>query len=166
MAEQIDLGLVVQFTLLLALANGSPLLAKTILGKRFSYPLDTGLVLSDGRPLFGASKTIRGLASSVVVTSIGSALMSLGLTIGALVGLTAMLGDLISSFIKRRLGFAVSSRATFLDQVPECLLPLVACSYLVPLSGLDIALTTAIFVIGEIVLSPLLYAARIRDKPY
>jgi len=166
MADQIDLGLILQFTVLLILANGSPVLAKSMFGRRFSYPLDAGHIMSDGRPLFGPSKTIRGIVASVVVTSIGAALIGQSLAIGALVGVTAMLGDLISSFIKRRLGLPASSRATFLDQVPECLLPLLVCSYFVPLSGPDIALTMAIFVVGDIILSPLLYSARIRDEPY
>jgi CDP-2,3-bis-(O-geranylgeranyl)-sn-glycerol synthase len=166
MADQASLGLILQFTLLLILANGSPVLAKGIFGKRFSYPLDAGRIMSDGRPLFGASKTIRGVVSAVVVTAIGAALIGQGIANGALLGVTAMVGDLISSFIKRRLGLPTSSRATLLDQVPESLLPLLACSYFVPLSSLDIALTMVIFVVGEIILSPLLYSARIRDKPY
>lgn len=166
MAEQIHLGLILQLTVLLILANGSPVLAKRMFGDRFSYRVDAGLVLNDERPLFGPSKTVRGVLSSLVVTSIGSALIGQGFAMGALVALIAMIGDLISSFIKRRLGFPVSSRATGLDQVPESLLPLLACRYFVPLSGLDIALTIAIFVIVEIILSPLLHSARIRDEPY
>jgi hypothetical protein len=166
MADQMNLGLILQFTVLLILANGSPVLAKGMFGRRFSYPLDATLILSDGRPMFGPSKTFRGVVSSVVVTSIGAALIGQSVAIGALVGVTAMLGDLISSFIKRRLGWPASSRATLLDQVPESLLPLLACSHFVPLSSLDIALTMAIFVVGDIILSPLLYSARIRDEPY
>jgi hypothetical protein len=161
-----NLGLILQFTVLLILANGSPVLAKSMFGKRFSYPLDAGLIMSDGRPMFGASKTIRGVVAAVAITSIGAGLIGPSVAIGALLGVTAMVGDLISSFIKRRLGLPTSSRATFLDQVPECLLPLLACSYFVPLSGLDVALTMVIFVVGEIILSPLLYSARIRDEPY
>ena len=161
-----NLGLILQFTVLLILTNGSPVLAKSMFGKRFSYPLDAGLIMSDGRPMFGASKTIRGVVAAVAITSIGAGLIGPSVAIGALLGVTAMVGDLISSFIKRRLGLPTSSRATFLDQVPECLLPLLACSYFVPLSGLDIALTMVIFVVGEIILSPLLYSARIRDEPY
>ena len=166
MTDQLHLGSILQFTVLLILANGSPVMAKNIFGKRFSRPLDAGLLMSDGRPLFGPSKTIRGIAAAVAVTSIGAGLIGPSAAIGALLGALAMLGDLISSFIKRRFGLAASSRATLLDQVPECLLPLLACSYFVPLSGLDIALTMVIFVAGEIILSPLLYTARIRDEPY
>jgi CDP-archaeol synthase len=166
MLEQIHSGLIVQFIVLLILANSSPLLAKKILGDRFSHPIDAGVVLSDGQPLFGRSKTIRGILSSVAVTSIGSELIGPGFGIGALVATTAMAGDLISSFIKRRLGFETSSRATGLDQIPEALLPLLACESFLPLSALDMGVILVIFVIGEVVLSPLFYFAGIRDKPY
>jgi CDP-diglyceride synthetase len=164
MLEQIHSGLIVQLIAVLILANLSPLLAKKILGDRFSHPIDAGVVLSDGRALFGPSKTIRGILSSVVVTSIGSELIGLGLGIGGLVAVTAMAGDLISSFIKR--GFETSSRATGLDQIPEALLPLLACEFFLPLSALDMGVIVVIFVIGEIVLSPLFHLAGIRDEPY
>jgi hypothetical protein len=166
MAEQIHLWLILQLIFLLALANGSPVLAKRMIGDRFTYPVDADLVLSDRRPLFGPSKTIRGVLFSVIVTSIGSLLIGQGLAIGALVAVAAMIGDLISSFFKRRLGYPASSRATGLDQIPESLLPLLASRYFLPLSVFDMAATLTIFVIGEIILSPLLYSAGIRDKPY
>jgi CDP-diglyceride synthetase len=166
MTEQFHFALILQLTVLLAVANGTPVVAKRIFGDRFSYPIDAGLALKDGRRLFGPSKTVRGVLFSVVVTSIASALIGLGPAMGALISVTAMIGDLISSFIKRRLNFPTSSRATGLDQVPESLLPLLASRYFVPLGALDIAATVAIFVIGEIVLSPLLHSAHIRDEPY
>ena len=49
-----------------------------------------------------------------------------------------MTGDLFSSFIKRRFGSAPSSQALGLDQIPESLLPLVACSFILPISIADI----------------------------
>jgi hypothetical protein len=55
-----------------------------------------------------------------------SFILRLGWTIGVVVGSMAMLGDLFSSFVKRRLNLPPSSRATFLDQVPESLFPLLA----------------------------------------
>ena len=42
-----------------------------------------------------------------------------GLGIGLLVAATAMAGDLLSSFLKRRLALAPSSQAIGLDQIPE-----------------------------------------------
>jgi hypothetical protein len=49
---------------LLVLANGTLVVAKKILGNRLSYPLDGNVRFLDGRPLFGRSKTIRGVFSA------------------------------------------------------------------------------------------------------
>src|SRR5215212_3618575 len=166
MVEHIHPGLILQVTILLVFANGSPVLAKRIFGGRLAYPLDGGLILRDGARLFGPSKTIRGALASVIMTSVASAVMSQGLMLGFVVALAAMAGDLISSFIKRRLGYPPSSRATGLDQVPESLLPVLAYGAFMPLSSLDIMATLALFVLGEIILSPLLHLAHIRDEPY
>jgi hypothetical protein len=77
-----------------------------------------------------------------------------------------MAGDLFSSFCKRRLGLPSSSRASGLDQIPESLLPLLACRDLLGLTAADIAVCVVMFVAGEVVLSRLLYAFRLRDRPY
>ena len=50
--------IVLQLLILLMLANGTPLMAKKILGDRYSYPLDGNVTFADGRPVFGRSKTI------------------------------------------------------------------------------------------------------------
>lgn len=49
----------------------------------------------------------------------------LNLLCGILVGAYAMLGDLLSSFLKRRIRLPSSSRAPVLNQLPEALLPTV-----------------------------------------
>lgn len=158
--------LIFQLLMLLAVANGTPVAAKLILGETAAAPLDGGLVLADGHRLFGPSKTVRGLALAVLAPALSAALLGLGWKIGALVGAAAMAGDLLSSFIKRRLGRPPSSRATGLDQVPESLLPLLLCRLFLPLSWLDIALITSIFFAGEVVLSRLLFSLNLRDRPY
>ena len=52
-----------QLLILLTLANGSPVIAKRLFGNYGSFPLDGNIKFADGRPLFGASKTIRGISS-------------------------------------------------------------------------------------------------------
>jgi CDP-archaeol synthase len=61
------------------------------------------------------------------------------------VAATAMAGDLLSSFVKRRFGLAPSSKATGLDQIPEALFPLLACRSALSLTALDIAAGCVIF---------------------
>jgi hypothetical protein len=102
----------------------------------------------------------------MTVTALGAPLIGLDVSIGLLVGALAMLGDLFSSFMKRRLALAPSSRATGLDQIPEALFPLLACRALLPLTAVDIVAAVAIFFLGEVVLSRILYWLRIRDRPY
>jgi CDP-diglyceride synthetase len=114
---------ILQLLVLMTLANGTPIVAKKIFGPRFSFPLDAGTIFFDGRPLFGPSKTIRGILISVLITTASAPLIGLDLTNGAIVAGAAMAGDLFSSFVKRRLNFPPSSRALVLDQVPESLFP-------------------------------------------
>jgi hypothetical protein len=157
---------VLQLLALITLANGSPVVVKRIFGKRFAQPLDGNVKFVDARPLFGASKTVRGIVVSILVTSAGAPLLGVPLEVGLVVAITAMSGDLLSSFLKRRFGLAPSSQAIGLDQVPESLFPLLACREVFSLTALDIAAGTALFVVGELLLSPLLFRWRIRDRPY
>jgi hypothetical protein len=157
---------ILQSLVLLLLANGAPVVAKKVFGRRFARPLDAGLKLPDGRPVFGPSKTWRGLVVAVLAAAAGAPLLGLAPKLGAFVALGAMAGDLLSSFVKRRLALRPSSRAVGLDQVPESLIPLLVCRTALALTAADIALAVAIFFIGEILLSRLLYRVHLRDEPY
>jgi hypothetical protein len=157
---------ILRLMVLLTLANGTPVLVKKLFGNRFSRPLDGGIGFIDGRPLLGASKTIRGVLLAILVTSAGALLIGVGLKIGTLVGGIAMAGDVFSSFLKRRIDLPPSSRAIGLDQVPESLFPLLACREALSLTALDIASTVAVFFAGELLLSRLLYRVHLRDQPY
>ena len=156
----------VQLLFTLMLANGTPVIAKKFLGSRFAYPVDGGVSFIDGRPVFGAAKTIRGVLVAVLACTAGAPVVGLDWTVGALVGATAMAGDLCSSFIKRRMNLQPHTMAIGLDQVPESLIPLFACREWLDLSGLDIVAGVALFFIGELGLSRLLFKARVRDRPY
>jgi CDP-archaeol synthase len=157
---------ILQLMALLVLANGAPVLAKKIFGTRLSFPLDFGAMFFDGRPLFGPSKTFRGVAAALVITTAASPLIGLNPAIGAIVGSAAMAGDLLSSFLKRRLNQPPSSQALGLDQIPESLFPLLACGGALSLTAADIALGVAIFFAGELLLSRLLFRVHLRDEPY
>ena len=157
---------VIQTLALMTVANGVPVIAKKLLDGRFAWPLDCGLVFLDGRPLLGASKTLRGIILALVVTAVSAPLVGVEPTTGAIVAASAMVGDLSSSFIKRRLAMVPSSRALGLDQIPESLFPLLAGRAVLPLTISDILLGVALFLIGEIALSRLLYRVHLRDQPY
>ena len=77
-----------------------------------------------------------------------------------------MVGDCLSSFIKRRLHLPSSARALGLDQIPESLLPLLGVWHQFSLTLEGIALTVAGFFILELGLSRILYKLHIRKHPY
>jgi CDP-archaeol synthase len=159
-------SLLLQLLMLLVVANGAAVVAKKLLGDAYGRPIDGGALFLDRQPLFGPSKTIRGIVASLLATSTCAALMGLGWGLGALVATFTMAGDLFSSFIKRRLRLASSSMAIGLDHIPESLFPLLASRLLLPLSILDIVVGVIIFVIGAVLLSPILFKLRIRDQPH
>jgi hypothetical protein len=158
--------IVLRLLLLLFLANGTPVMVKKLLGNRWSYPLDGDREFVDGRPLFGRSKTIRGVALAILSTTAGAVLLDLGWRIGVLVGTLAMVGDLCSSFLKRRLGRPSSSPAVGLDQIPESLFPLLGCVGPLSLTLADVAIGVAMFFVAELLVSRVLYAFDLRDRPY
>ena len=155
-----------QMLILLSLANGSPVIAKQVFGEKYALPVDGNARFIDGRPIFGPSKTIRGLLVSLLVTSLGAILLDLPIWIGLLTAVTAMAGDLLSSFSKRRLGLASSAKATGLDQIPESLFPLLACRTELSLTAVDIVAACVVFFVGQVIFSSLFFQQRLRDRPY
>lgn len=166
LVDHINLEAVSKVLLLLAAANSAPVLAKKLFGQSLSYPVDGGFAFIDGRPIFGPSKTIRGLVVAAIASSVCAIILGLAWTTGLVLGLAAMAGDLISSFLKRRMGFPPSSMVLGLDQIPESLLPALVSMNLMALTAGDVVLIVALFFIGELILSRLLFRAHVRDQPY
>jgi CDP-2,3-bis-(O-geranylgeranyl)-sn-glycerol synthase len=158
--------LVFELMILITLANGAPVIAKKVMGDRLGAPLDGGKVLFDGKPVFGPTKTVRGIVTSLLVTPTAGLIMGFSWQLGVLVAVGAMAGDLFSSFAKRRMRMSSSSMALGLDHIPESLLPLFASSCLLPVSLLDILAGTTMFCAGALLLSPLLCRLNLRDRPY
>ena len=152
--------------LLLMVANGAPVIAAKVLARRISYPIDGNLRLADGNRLLGASKTIRGVVVAVLATVAAAVALGLDWMLGIVAGVTALAGDLFSSFIKRRLGMTASSMVLGLDQIPESLFPLLACAGWLSLGMNDIIVGLIVFFVGELVLSRLFFALGLRDRPY
>ena len=158
--------LLLQLLVLIVVANATPVLAKKILGSALAQPLDGGILFADGRPLLGASKTIRGVVLSVLVTLLIAVVLGLGWKVGLVVALAAMTGDIASSFVKRRMGLPSSSMAIGLDQIPEVLFPLLAARLLLPVTFLDVVVGTVLFFAGSLIVSRFLFKLGIRDEPY
>jgi len=156
----------IELILLLMTANGAPIIFRWLSGARYAWPLDAGLKLADGRPLFGASKTLLGLLAALLCTTLLAWLMGWSPLLGLLFVAMAMLGDLLASFIKRRLAIPASGMAPGLDQIPESLLPLLAVRSVLELSWLQIIFIVLAFIVLDYLLSFVLYRLHIRQHPY
>lgn len=157
---------VIQFLILLGIANGAPIVARRICGERFACPVDGGISYRDGHPLFGASKTWLGVAAAVSAAALAALLMGQSLAFGALVGALAMLGDLISSFFKRRLGIEPSHRALIIDLIPESAIPVLSLGTHLGLGLWEMLAVVALFMAGDLLISPLLLRLGIRGRSF
>ncbi|WP_250832638.1 CDP-archaeol synthase [Marinobacter sediminum] len=151
---------------MLVLANGAPVVASRILKGHWGEPVDGGRLWSDGRPVLGASKTWRGLVSGSLACALFSLITGLGFVFGLLFGLLGLLGDLVSSFTKRRLGLGSSSRALGLDQIPEAALPMLLAVFWLQVGWWTAFFIVALFTVSNIFISPTLYRLGIRRQPH
>jgi len=103
--------------------NLLPPLASLTLGERFARPVDFGATWFDGRPLFGPHKTIRGILVCLAGSTLAFPLLGVSWQSAAVAAALLMVGDLLSSFIKRRLRMASGESVFGLDQIFEAGLP-------------------------------------------
>jgi len=155
-----------QLLFLIIVANGSPIIGRWFMNGYWEMPIDGGAVFIDGRPILGTSKTYRGLAFSLVGTLLAGALVGLSWKISLIVSALAMVGDCLSSFVKRRFGYPSGAKALGLDQIPEILFPMLGLWNVLNLSVLGLGLTVVIFVFAELVLSPIGHKLHMRKHPY
>jgi CDP-2,3-bis-(O-geranylgeranyl)-sn-glycerol synthase len=158
--------LLLRLMVLLGIANGAPIIATKLLGTHLAAPLDGGLRLRDGAPLFGESKTIRGVVASIGCSALAAPLLGFDWMVGAGFAAVSLAGDLLSSFLKRRWRLEPHSEAFGVDQIPEALLPLVIFRSELGLTMLEIAVLVTAFVALACLLSQLLFRLNIRDRPY
>ena len=96
-------------------ANAAPLLLG---GGR---TLDGGRKLSDGQPIFGSHKTVRGVFAGVIagtLVGLGESLVDPRLVFGGfMIALGSVLGDLLGAFIKRRFRVEPGKAFPMLDQL-------------------------------------------------
>jgi len=127
--------------------NFLPPLTSLVLGNRLKTPVDFGLDWIDGKPLLGSHKTLRGLISSLLGSFFFIPLIATDhawdLQVAALL---SSLGDLVTSFIKRRLGKPSGQDSPVLDQALEGLLPLVYLTIHSRLDWLQAALVFLLFI--------------------
>lgn len=155
-----------QLLLLIIIANGTPIVISALLNDRFNTAIDFGHKLPDNRPIFGHSKTWRGIFTTFIATAVAASLLGYSPITGLMVAAYAMLGDLTSSFIKRRMGKEPGSRALLLDQIPESLFPSLMMMKSFNLNISSVILLVLIFIIIVLLLSHVLYKWGVRKHPY
>lgn len=152
---------------LMILANGAPIVLRKLCGSRLGWAVDGGKNwLWDGRPILGKDKTWRGVTGSLLLTGMAASVLWGQFWLGFTVAGWAMAGDLVSSFIKRRLHLEPGAMALGLDQIPESLFPLMAIRSEMSLDMGDVLSLVASFFIIELLLSRWLFAMHIRERPY
>lgn len=136
--------------LLCVAANATPVALARVLGERGNAPLDLGLVLRDGRRLFGDHKTWRGLAGGTAAAAAVGRLLGLSWADAASFGALALLGDAASSALKRRLNLPSGTEVPGIDQLPETLIPLTVFARRLGLDVGSIVLITSAFAVLDI----------------
>ena len=155
-----------KLVLLLTVANGTPVIANKLFGNHFNQPLDCGGVFFDERPVFGPSKTIRGIIFSLMATTALTPLLGFEWASGLWIASLAMAGDLFSSFLKRRLNLPPSSRATGVDQNTGVFASNPRNPLDPSLGALDVLSIVIIFFLGQVILSRLFFEWNIRNRPH
>lgn len=144
--------------------------------------IDTGRKLSNGKPIFGSHKTIRGFFAGIIAGTLTSLAENEVLQFGALADLMlpfnfsvwlgfaiscgALLGDLIHSFLKRRIGIAEGSPLPVADQL-DFVVGAVLFSFLVsPPPMLTILIIFVITLPAHLLTNFLAYLAGLKKTPW
>jgi len=112
--------------ILLITANSTPWIVGKLSAGRAAWPMDGGRIAWDGERWLGCHKTWRGFLCGILASAMVSELCTGNVLSGAGFGALSLTGDALSSFIKRRLRCAPGAEVPLIDQLPECLLPLLA----------------------------------------
>ena len=140
---------------LLIAANSTPWLVGKLSGRLAAWPMDGGRVAWDGERWLGSHKTWRGFVAGTAGAAMISELFTGDVSTGAGFGALSLLGDALSSCCKRRLRRHPGAEVPLLDQLPECLLPLLVYAPPLGLSSYDVLGVTLVFSIAGIALTRL-----------
>lgn len=161
------------------LANMAPVILKKIIPK-LAFPLDFNKTLNN-KPIFGKNKTFRGLVFAIIFAIIISFLQFYffdyfkeisiynyqnWLLFGFLMGFGAIFGDLIESFIKRRLNKEPGQRFIPWDQLDFTIGSLLFASIVYTPSLNIIIACLIISFVGHILVNHSAYYLRLRKEKW
>jgi len=151
-------------------ANGAPV----IFGG--GPAIDGGRKLSDGKPVFGSHKTYRGFIFGIAIgTLVGWAqeflAPNVGLPKGSLIlgfalSLGALLGDLMGSFIKRRLDLKPGASLPISDQIDFVLMALLFSLLVEPPSLIDAFIIIVLTGPIHFLVNVIAYLLRLKKTPW
>jgi predicted MPP superfamily phosphohydrolase len=145
------MALFFKILILLWLINFTPPLLAHILEDKWNGALDRGRLFRDGKPLLGDHKTTRGCCGAVIAGTVLGAVFGLSWWVGFLSAVLSMLGDLGSSFLKRRMGMRSGNVVPGLDQIFEGAFPFLVLSPVFSLGMLEVGTLVTLFSIGAFV---------------
>ena len=150
----------VYFFLPAYLANAAPVICGG------GAPLDGGRLFLDHKPLFGAHKTVRGTLSGLVVGSL-TGLVQGDLLRGFLLSCGALGGDLLTSFLKRRLNLKPGAPFPVFDQLSFILGAIALVSLVSPPPSGEMVLTIVLATLPIHFLSNFFaFLLGLKDKPW
>ena len=150
---------------LLWLVNFAPPLVACLLGEKWNRPVDLGYASGKGEALFGAHKTIRGLVAGIAAGAGTGVLLGFPWWVGLGAGTLSMGGDLLSSFLKRRLGLPCGKVVPGLDQVFEGIFPFAVLAPYFSLGAVAVAVQATVFGLGAYAGS-LLFTSILLKEPF
>jgi len=149
----------IYFFLAAYLANAAPVLCGG------GAPLDGGRTFLDHRPLLGSHKTVRGTLSGIVVGSLTGLIQGDPLR-GFLLSCGAVGGDLLTSFVKRRLNLKPGAPLPVFDQLGFILGAIALVSLVSPPSR-EMIITILVATLPIHFLSNLFaFLLKIKEKPW
>jgi CDP-2,3-bis-(O-geranylgeranyl)-sn-glycerol synthase len=149
-------------------ANATPTIFK---GKK---PVDFNRHFIDGKPIFGAHKTIRGFLSGLIAGSIVAIIQKIislptvesSLVIGLLLTLGALIGDLTGAFIKRRVNIPPGEPFPLLDQLDFVFSAFIFASIVAPPKIETVFFVVVITPLLHILTNFLAFILKIKDRPF
>ncbi|MEM2915092.1 MAG: CDP-2,3-bis-(O-geranylgeranyl)-sn-glycerol synthase [Candidatus Bathyarchaeia archaeon] len=151
-------------------ANGAPVLFG---GGR---PIDGGKRFLDGKPIFGPNKTFRGFVSGIIVgTFVGWVQESLApkanlpkgnLVLGFVLSFGALIGDLMGSFMKRRLNLKPGAPLPISDQIDFVLVALLFSLIVQPPSITNAFIIIVLTVPIHLLVNALAYLLHLKKNPW
>ncbi len=159
--------------------NAAPLVSRNLLRGKKLTPIDGGRRLKDGQHIFGENKSWEGFIAGVVSGLLIGLLYfllfnnALWIVIGFLMGLGAMIGDLLNSFVKRRLKikpgepFIPWDQLSFLYIAFLFIYPLEIINVSAPkITLVDLAIATYLVLILHPLTNLIAYWLRLKDRPW